>query len=261
MPKITVILPVFNGAKYLLDAIISVKDQAFKDWELIIIDNCSADSSFAIANLYASHDSRIRAIRNEKNLLLCPSLNRGMYLAKGDLIKFLCHDDVLDKDCLNKMMREIYSSNVSMVSCNRTYFDAMNRQWPAYSFASPGLKRGRDVINECLLKGNLIGNISAVMMRNRSRDNPVFLARHGVVSDLGGWFDILQSGDLYHIEEPLVSIRQHPDQDGHQHVKNHSFVKGERILFNEYIRRPWVSHPWLKRIMFEARLLYIKARS
>lgn len=92
MPKISVLMPVFNGEKYLREAINSIINQTFKDFEFLIINDGSTDKSEEIIKSY--EDSRIQLINNEKNLKLIATLNKGLSLAKGDYIARMDCDDI-----------------------------------------------------------------------------------------------------------------------------------------------------------------------
>jgi glycosyltransferase involved in cell wall biosynthesis len=92
MPKVTVLLPVYNGERYLREAIDSVLIQTFIDFELLIIDDGSTDSSLEIIRSYT--DSRIRLLRNRKRLKLSGALNRGMDDALGEYIARMDADDI-----------------------------------------------------------------------------------------------------------------------------------------------------------------------
>ena len=76
MPKISVIMPVYNTEKYVWEAIESILIQSFKDFEFIIVDDCSIDKSYEICKEYADRDDRIKLFRNEKNLWVVKTRNR-----------------------------------------------------------------------------------------------------------------------------------------------------------------------------------------
>ena len=76
MPKVTVLMPVYNGEKYLREAIDSILNQTFTDFEFLIVDDGSTDNSSEIINSYS--DSRIRLIRKSANLGISKSLNIGL---------------------------------------------------------------------------------------------------------------------------------------------------------------------------------------
>ena len=94
MPKISVIMSVYNGEKYLAEAIESILEQTFKDFEFIIIDDGSTDKSLEILKEYAKKDSRIKIIANQKNIGLTKSLNIGIKQAQGEYIARMDADDI-----------------------------------------------------------------------------------------------------------------------------------------------------------------------
>ena len=80
---VSIVLPTYNGEKYLADSIESVISQTYKNWELIIINDCSTDKTLEIAQSYAAKDNRIKVYSNDENLKVPKSLNRGFSLANG----------------------------------------------------------------------------------------------------------------------------------------------------------------------------------
>ena len=83
---VSIVLPTYNGQKYIKDAIDSVLAQSYQNWELIIVNDCSQDNTLKIINEYAQKDSRIKIINNDVNKKLPASLNIGFEAAKGDII-------------------------------------------------------------------------------------------------------------------------------------------------------------------------------
>ena len=97
---ISVIVPVYNVEDYLHVCLNSILNQTFQDFEIICIDDESTDSSSEILEYFASKDSRIKILRNEGNIGLGPSRNRGIDAAKGKYIIFLDSDDWYSFDTL-----------------------------------------------------------------------------------------------------------------------------------------------------------------
>ena len=93
-PKISVVMSVYNGAPYLQEAINSVLNQSFTDFEFIIVDDCSMDNSRTILNEYSSLDERIVVIENSDNLGITKSLNKGLDKSTGEFIARMDADDV-----------------------------------------------------------------------------------------------------------------------------------------------------------------------
>jgi len=93
-PIITVLMSVYNGQKYLQEAIESILSQTFTDFEFLIINDGSIDSSSEILHKYAQEDNRISIVNNERNIGLTKSLNKGLRLAKGQYIARMDADDI-----------------------------------------------------------------------------------------------------------------------------------------------------------------------
>lgn len=92
IPKVTVLMPVYNGEKYLEEAIKSILNQTYLDFEFLIINDGSKDCSLEVIN--AHEDSRIRLVNNEQNLGLIATLNKGLDLARGKYIARMDQDDI-----------------------------------------------------------------------------------------------------------------------------------------------------------------------
>lgn len=102
MPLISVIMPLFNKEAYLGDAIQSVQKQIFSDWELVIVDNGSTDSSYAVADKFASADARIKLVHFTEKQGPGAARNHGLSFAIGEWILFFDADDLLKPDYFEK---------------------------------------------------------------------------------------------------------------------------------------------------------------
>ena len=92
MPEVSVIMPVYNGEKYIRESMDSVINQTHKDFEFIIINDCSSDNTENIIKSY--NDNRIKYVKNKKNLGVALSLNKGLNLATGKYIARMDADDI-----------------------------------------------------------------------------------------------------------------------------------------------------------------------
>lgn len=103
--KVSIILPTYNGARYISEAIESVIAQTFLDWELVVVDDGSIDSTKEIIDKFLEKEKRIIYFKNESNLGIQKSLNRGLREAKGKYIARIDSDDVwIDFDKLQKQV-------------------------------------------------------------------------------------------------------------------------------------------------------------
>ncbi|MFM8316233.1 MAG: glycosyltransferase family 2 protein [Deltaproteobacteria bacterium] len=114
-PQISIILPVWNGQKYLEGAIQSVLNQTYRDFQLVIVNDCSTDRSPQIAESYAQKDSRIKVIHNIKNLKLPGSLNAGFAEACGAYFTWTSDDNILHPSFLETLLVEITTSGADIV--------------------------------------------------------------------------------------------------------------------------------------------------
>lgn len=109
MPKISMIMPVYNCQDYVSEAIESVLAQTWEQWELIIVDDGSTDKSGNICDRYAREDARIRVFHCA-NSGVSSARNRGIQEATGEYIEFIDGDDILNKEAMETLIREMESA-------------------------------------------------------------------------------------------------------------------------------------------------------
>jgi len=121
---ISVIMPLYNNEIYIVEAIQSVINQTYKDWELIIINDASTDNSKFIVQKFLEEekDNRIVFIDLKENKGVSFARNLGMKKAKGEYISFLDSDDLWDKNFLNELYRKIKETNGKLVYSKFAYF-------------------------------------------------------------------------------------------------------------------------------------------
>ena len=117
-PDISVIMSVYNGETYLAEAVESVINQTFKNWELVIINDCSSDATSEILADFSLKDERIKVHTNEVNLKLPTSLNKAISLCEGKYIARMDADDICLPDRLEKQFKFMEeNSDVALSSC------------------------------------------------------------------------------------------------------------------------------------------------
>lgn len=119
MVTVSIVVPVYNNAKYLKQCLDSLINQTFKDIEIICINDGSKDNSLEILENYAKKDERIRVI-NKENQGQSIARNLGIQLAKGEYIGFVDSDDWADKEMFEKLYKnaKLYDSDIAMCSIN-----------------------------------------------------------------------------------------------------------------------------------------------
>ena len=114
--KVSIIMPSFNSEKYVLDAIISVQNQTYKNWEMIIVDDCSNDNTINIISEVIANDNRIKLYRQERNLGAGAARTRALGLINGRFIAYLDADDIWYPDKLSKQISFMLKNNIGF-SC------------------------------------------------------------------------------------------------------------------------------------------------
>jgi glycosyltransferase involved in cell wall biosynthesis len=127
-PKVSVLMPVYNGECYMREAIESILAQTFTDFEFIIVDDGSTDGTPAILAQYARHDPRMVILTNEANRGLVPSLNRGLEAARGQYVARMDADDVSLPERLARQVAYLdQHPEVGVLGTNIAYIDAEGR--------------------------------------------------------------------------------------------------------------------------------------
>lgn len=101
---VSIVVPVYNAEKFIKDTIKTVQDQTYKNWELILVNDCSTDNSIDIINDYIKEDKRIKLINLENNSGAAIARNTGIENATGKYVAFLDSDDLWDKEKLEKQI-------------------------------------------------------------------------------------------------------------------------------------------------------------
>ena len=120
-PLVSIITPVYNSEEFLEETILSVLDQTYENWELILIDDCSKDDSYKIIDKYLRKDKRIKYLKNKKNSGPAITRNNGINISKGKYIAFLDSDDLWYKDKLKNQINFMVEEGLK-ISHGNYYF-------------------------------------------------------------------------------------------------------------------------------------------
>lgn len=203
-PAVTVLMPVYNGERYLGAAIESILGQTFPDFELLIIDDCSTDGGMRIVKGYG--DPRIRLVANEANLGVAVTLNRGIRLARGRYIARMDCDDISLPHRLRKQFNFMEgNSEVGVCGSRVRRIGAKRGLWK--------VQTGDAAIKSRLLFENAMAHPS-VMLRTS------VLARHDLgydptfrcAQDYAFWVELARHSRLANLDEVLLLYRVHPSQ-------------------------------------------------
>jgi len=197
---ISIVLPCYNGEKHVASAIKSCLNQTHKNFELIIVNDCSTDKTLDIVNLFAEKDKRIKIINNGINKKLPSSLNIGHKQAKGEFITWTSDDNVLKTNFLEKLLNGIIEKNVDIIYSN---YDVISEEGNLKRIHKTGP-------TEHILFGNKIG--------------ASFLYKKEMFYELSGYDESLflledyvfclrasMTFKLHHLDMVLYQYRLHPE--------------------------------------------------
>ncbi len=239
-------MPTYNYARYLPQAIESVLAQEFRDFELLVIDDCSSDNTRAVVQGYADSDERVVFSVNKKNLGMVENWNHCLAQARGEYIKFLFGDDILARpDALGRMAACLDDDQgISLVGSPRNLIDDDSRFINTLSYLPPGtILPGTEVISRCMLdqrNQNLIGEPSVVMFR-KNQALRGFNSRYRQLVDLEMWFHLLEQGSYAHLDASLSSFRVHTEQQTAKNILSLAYINDLSLLFDEYLFNEYVS--------------------
>lgn len=216
MPQLSIVLPVFNAERYLTDAIESVLNQTFTNFELIILNDGSTDQSIKVINHFAEKDSRVVVVDRE-NRGLVATLNQGIQLARANLIARMDADDVCD---LHRFERQFdyLETNSNCVAVGSRILLIDPDGLPIKVFV--------DVLqHDEIDSGNMFGVGSHIC-------HPTVMFRRDAVLLVGGYRDefrhaedvdlflrLAEVGKLANLREVLLNYRQHLNSVGYAHTQ------------------------------------------
>lgn len=157
-PRVSIVLPVYNGERYLAASIESVVDQTFRDWELIVVDDGSVDKSPTIAREYTEADERIRLICNSKNLRLPETLNVGFTHATGEYYTWTSDDNLYRPEAIGCMVAQLDEEpELAFVYADQTEIDEAGDLIAHVRAEPPERLTSRNVVGACFLYRNDVG--------------------------------------------------------------------------------------------------------
>ena len=132
IPKVSVILPVYNVEPYIGRCIESLKTQKLDGLEFIFVDDCSTDGSMKAVEEWAEEDDRVRILRNEENIGAGPSRNRGIEAASGEYLSFIDPDDRVSNSFYEVLYTEAKKTGCNIIKGRREYVDEHGNQLENY---------------------------------------------------------------------------------------------------------------------------------
>jgi glycosyltransferase involved in cell wall biosynthesis len=218
-PRVTVGLPVYNGAQFIEEALDSLLVQTFTDFELIISDNASTDQTAQICRSYAARDKRIRYIRQTHNIGAGNNFNFIVKHVSGEYFKWAAHDDIYDPEFLSKCVSLLDEAPPSVVLCvpRIKLIDEQSHVTNHHGFASKCfLTHNTKAVCELrfpevlrvLAKGGVTRIIWGLMRTEILKKTRLFIPYHSGDVLLAAELSLL--GTFWQTADYLLSMRIHP---------------------------------------------------
>jgi teichuronic acid biosynthesis glycosyltransferase TuaG len=198
-PKVSIITPTYNSAKFIEDTIKSVQQQVFEDWEHIIIDDCSSDNTVEIVEQYTKIDKRIRLIKQSQNKGAAEARNVGIKNAKGRYIAFLDSDDLW---LPSKLKTQVEFMEKNDVAFSFSSYELIDEEGKCMSVS---VQAPNQVSYEELLKNTIIGCLTVMLDTQKIKNIKMPNIKP---EDTALWLNILSQGIIaYGIPENLAKYR------------------------------------------------------
>ena len=229
-PLVSVIMPAYNAEKYIEKAIMSVVNQTYTNWELIVIDDGSKDSTSEIVEKLVKKDERIAFFANEKNMGVARTRNRGFDLAKGEYVALLDSDDIWLEEKLEKQLALFSETDADIVYTSYGIIDVEDKKYKE-DYLVPSQTDFEKMLGE-----NHIGCSTVVLKKNvteKYRFNENFYHEDYVL-----WMQLLKDGHkAYGLTEVLVQYRFYPGSRAANKIKS---AQKRWIIYREYLDLPFV---------------------
>ena len=221
---VSIVLPVYNGGKYLKEAIDIILSQTYRNIELVVVNDCSTDKSLCIIKEYMEKDDRVKLVNNETNQKLPKSLNIGFEHCRGDYYTWTSDDNIMKPNAINRMLEVMKKEDADLVFSRCETINAEGKK-----IGESELYKNLDEIyyNNIVLASFLYKK--EVHEKLHGYDTTKFL-----VEDYDFWLRAYQKFKFVYIPEILYKIRFHGKNLGVKHLEEVKLKKIE--LLKENIR-------------------------
>lgn len=205
MEKVSIIMPLYNSARFLATSIDSVLKQKHTNWELILIDDCSGDDSVVIARAYCDKDSRIKLVRLDKNSGAAVARNRGIAAAKGRFIAFLDSDDLWLPEKLDIQMKFMLENKIAFSYTAYKKIDEYGNELLELGVPT-------SLSYQALLKACVIGCLTVIY--DTAKIGKIYMPLGTKREDYALWLKIMREKKIiaHGINRVLASYRIYPHQ-------------------------------------------------
>lgn len=256
MPKVSVMMPVYNAEKFLSQALDSILNQDFQDFHIVVSDDASTDNSVEIIKKYVEkYPDKITALFNTSNIGVTENCNRALSYCQGKYVSLFAGDDI--------MLPGKFSKQVALMDDNPCCVLSYH---PVEIFDSDSGKvlfvtnqRAKDDVfttEDLLLKGGIAGGCS-IMIRRDAIPNVGYDSRLKTVSDWLFFLEISMKGTLCKVDEVLAKYRKHSGGASQMTYK----LLEESLYALDIFENKFSEHYFFKNIIYSAKARYIAGES
>lgn len=258
-PSVTVLMTVYNGRAYLKTAIKSVLDQSFRDFEFLIIDDCSSDDS--VDTIQSFSDERIVLHRNKINIGQTKSLNIGLRMARGEFIARMDADDFAYKTWLQEQLFNICSLGKECVLCSSQAVIVDTENEVHKILNTP--ENFKEIVIKSLW-ASPVNHVGVLMRRQAILDQGGYDDNFRIAADYALWSKFLRNGFILAVTpRPLVAIRNHTESvtvmaAGKADIAEVSRIMGENITHWSGVQLGEDQQQLLWRLIYNSKSLTIE---
>lgn len=218
MPVVSVIMPSFNHERYISEAISSVLDQTFPDFEFIIIDDCSTDGSREIIKRFADEDERIVPLFHENNMGIAKTLNQGIENSNGYYLALIASDDVWVETKLEKQIKILENNEDLVVFSEGQIID---------DESNPTGETSSEKYDNSTLNGYIFEDVinswftgSSIILKHDNLKNIKYNENLKYLNDTQFYMDLSYRYEYHYMDESLSKYRLHGHNTSYGHIKD-----------------------------------------
>lgn len=220
---VSICIPTYNNEGYIKNTVLSILRQTYQKIQVIIVDDCSKDSTVEIVEKIRKKDDRIKLYKNEQNLGMVGNWNKCLSLAEGEFVKLICADDMIDKNAIEKEVAAMQQHpSVNLVESDTRLVDINGKKTGYFKrYPKSGLVNGKKAAKTSLMLNNFFGApVNNLIRRNVLEQTGGFDPLFTYILDFDFWVRIACVGDIYIIHEVLNSFCVRNDSNTGDLIKN-----------------------------------------
>lgn len=213
---VSIVIPAYNNENTIIATLESIRNQSYKNIEIIIIDDNSKDKTLQLVTEQQKKDNRIKIYHNSTNLGMIGNWNKCIQMSNGEFVKLVCADDLLDKNEIEKETEVmILNPTVNLVESDTRLIDINGRKIGSFKrYHKSGLVKGKKIARTSIIWNNFFGAPVNNLIRKSVLDKTgYFDEQFTYILDFDMWMKIACTGDVYIIHELLNSFRIRNDSN------------------------------------------------